>query len=595
MYYGDDTLSWSDGKVRVWRLGVHFYFNRGLRVVGQDLDLNGDGLKDVVMTNDEWWYVYPYQHVFLNTDGRAFSPVYWQYREKSDSMCHDAVWVGDLNANGIPDLVLSVMDLRDRTGLRVYYDYPWDTTRMVYLRAGSVETPYVADFNLDGYLDILAGVWRDSTDEPPNGEECSRIFYGSPSGYSQSDTSPCLFGGGTHPVFAADLDYDGDIDAFIGSLYYRGWFPPFSPPRVYLNSIGNFSSSRFIDVWLRTVGYDSSGVYGATVADLNRDGYLDVIGCAYNRGVVLYGSDSGYTPLNRHDFLSLMDCRNVQAYDINGDGWIDVIFGEKAPYSDWRNGRITIYLNDGGNFNEADRIVIPSPSNYGILVMDLDDDGWPDIVSSRKELDTSQILWNLGTYPYYDTTVSTPLHSVKASRNLSVQIFGNIYDRRNRFGYLSKEIKLLTPARLQGVKIYGDFAGQGVRLYVRGYDGRAWSRWFRVEDGEGHPLPAPKILKLQFRMDVHTNFAGTSKFHVDSLIFRFDRAVSVAESPPPCETGLEVKAHSVKVKDGRLEVYTADGRRIYAGAEAILRRKGTYFVVVRKCDGGKEIVKVTVR
>jgi hypothetical protein len=69
--------------------------------------------------------------------------------------------------------------------------------------------------------------------------------------------------------------------------------------------------------------FDSIGTYGATVADLNNDEY-----------VVIHLSTS-----------------------INGDGWVDVIFGEKAPLFDWGNGRIT------------------TSTNYGILVMDFDGDG----------------------------------------------------------------------------------------------------------------------------------------------------------------------------------------------------------------------------
>ena len=56
-----------------------------------------------------------------------------------------------------------------------------------------------------------------------------------------------------------------------------------------------------------------------------------------------------------------------------------MIFGENAPLSDWRNGRITIYFNNGGNFSESNKLVIPSSTNYGILVMDFDGDGRSDI------------------------------------------------------------------------------------------------------------------------------------------------------------------------------------------------------------------------
>jgi hypothetical protein len=77
----------------------------------------------------------------------------------------------------------------------------------------------------------------------------------------------------------------------------------------------------------------------------------------------MWGREMGYSPFNKYE-----------AYDINGDGWVDVIFGEKAPLSDWRNGRITIYFNNGGNFSESNNLVIPSSTNYGILVMDFDGD-----------------------------------------------------------------------------------------------------------------------------------------------------------------------------------------------------------------------------
>jgi len=75
---------------------------------------------------------------------------------------------------------------------------------------------------------------------------------------------------------------------------------------------------------------------------------------------------------------------------INGDGWVDVIFGEKAPLSDWRNGRIT------------------TSTNYGILVMDFDGDG-------------SSIYWILRFY-FLLPPKPSPIFTFTLSL---VQTFGN--------------------------------------------------------------------------------------------------------------------------------------------------------------------------
>jgi hypothetical protein len=595
-YYGGDTLYWSDNKIRLWNLGLHLYYREGLRILGNDLDINGDGLVDVILTNNEWWYSYPYQHFFINLGGRRFAPIYFKYRADGDSMCHDAVWVGDLNGNGILDYVLSIMDPRNKTGIRIFYDFPFDTSRSVYLKSGSVETPNVADVNLDGYPDILVGVWRDSSQVNPQGRECSKIFFNSPSGFHQWDTTPCLYGAGTHPVFFADLDYDNFLDAFIGSLYYRGWFPPNFPPRIYWNIFGNFDSRIYSEVWFNE-SVDSFGTFGATVADLNNDGYLDIIGCAYGYGVVMWGRETGYSPFNKYEFLSLRDCRNVQAYDINGDGWVDVIFGEKAPLSDWRNGRITIYFNNSGNFSESNKLVIPSSTNYGILVMDFDGDGRPDILSSRKEIDSSSIYWNIGPPAFFDTSIKTNLYSVKASRNLSVQIFGNIYDRKNRFGYLSPVINLPERKTLRSIRIYGDLAGQRVKVYARKSDGTSWGRWVEVDSAVFDPDLSLGIA-FQYRIDIFTNFAGSAKFKIDSITLNFDNLAYTKELPR-CFYDISQSNGEVKVrgKGGRFYVFDVLGRRVYEGelnlvGERFGLKRGVYWLFIRGegCNYSKRFV-----
>jgi len=426
--------------------------------------------------------------------------------------------------------------------------------------------------NNDGYLDILLGVWRDNSEQDPDGMECSTILWGSPEGFSSDNRSFCLYGGGTHVIFVADFNNDTYLDVFVGSTYYG--FQPNYPPRIYWGGPDGLDSTRYSLVWTQPPPEDRMGTYGGTVADMNGDGYLDIVGC-WHDVFILWGNASGYSPTNR-TLLNNPDCRSLQVEDINKDGYLDIIAASKAPLSDWNNGIITIYL--GPDYRNS--VVIPSPSAYGVYVADLDNDGYPDIVSSQKELSSSAVIWN--NYPSFSITELPGTN--KASRNLSVQIFGNVYDRKNRFGYISPVVSVPYTIGLKNISVFG-YVPDGMRynVFVRSSnDGRNFGPWIPISQ-HGEPLINVVGSFFQYRIDIYTDLSRTSLFHIDSVKLVFSDEIKEVDE------GFAIYNKSVLLYgNGKVNygLYNENGRLVEKGSfmnfKEVKLNRGLYLLRLNK-------------
>ncbi len=574
-YTGNHPLTWEDSSyaLRKWRVGLHLYVRRGLRIVGNDLDLNDDGLPDIVLLNNEWYFRHDYQPYYLNLGGGRFSVHLWKY--KSDTMTAiDAGWLGDIDGDGKLDLVIGVMEKRAMSGVLIYHDYPWDEYRRDTLAAGSVETPTVADLNNDGYLDIVAGVWRDDEEEHPDGMECSRVFYGGPEGYRSSG---CLWGGGTHVVLVADFNYDTYLDVFVGSTYYG--FAPVHPPRIYYGGPDGIDTARYSLVWTDPPPYDSFGTYGGTVADMNGDGWLDIVGCHNDRIFVLWGNWKGeYSPDSESIFRSEA-CKAVQVADLDGNGLLDIVASEKTISEDWHNGRVVLLFNYGGGRWRREELL--SPGSNGILLHDFNGDGWTDIVSFEKEHDYSVVFWNLGYGKFSPGNLTLLPGTHRASRGLSVQIFGNVYDRSDTVGFLSAPITFDTAVNLYGVEVFGEV--KDIKVYVRGETNGTKTPWIMVDVGKVRDYPILSgIRELEYRLTVNLNEGAG--FHIDSIRFR--------TGPSSHEDGWMAKVipfgNGITIyssMQATYSVYDMAGRRLRSGrvigtVDEIGLTRGVYYVVM---------------
>jgi len=231
-------------------------------------DLNGDGFPELLFSN---FY-----------DGSAYSTdsyLYWGSSAGYSStdrtgLPGNGVWgdiqVSDLNADGYPDLVLP--GYFDGSSYNTYGYIYWGPD---YEQASRAELPtlgslncQIADFDQDGWKDIVFASYNDG-----DSSTASYIYFGSADGFS-TDNRQSLSHGMAISLAIGDLDDDGYEDITFG-IYNDGDYTTTS--YVYYGSSVGFSSED------RTA-LDSHGVYDTAIADVDADGYLEVLFASHYDG-----------------------------------------------------------------------------------------------------------------------------------------------------------------------------------------------------------------------------------------------------------------------------------------------------------------------
>ena len=224
------------------------------------------------------------------------------------------------------------------------------------------------DLNNDGYLDLVFSGSVHPT--KPSVITNSLVYWGSLTGVTNSNKTvlESIAGQASTP---ADLDADGHVDIVIPQ-YTDDTLNPQINSFVYWGSSSGFQTSKRSQ--LPTVGGSS-----AEVADLNRDGYLDVVignlkpkpPSTQANAYIYWGSSTGYSSKKRTELPTVKGSTIGAIADLNNSGYLDLVFRTTKAY---------IYWGGAQNYSSTNQLVLDTISGGETSVADLDNDGFLDLI-----------------------------------------------------------------------------------------------------------------------------------------------------------------------------------------------------------------------
>lgn len=326
-------------------------------------DINGDGLDDLVVGLPPLYYDTNQRKVYFYRQhplGGFYPPSFVRYANIGTGI-RSAV-VCDINNDNRNDVIIAFND-----SIGIFYQNSSGQlgTMQTHYSGTGAEALCCGDFNNDGITDLAVNHWNDSF---------LRVFYRSDSGFtSQCYSTPQV---SRTEIVCADINGDQLDDVVLASGSYTGGIFTFLQ-----NAAGGLATYIAYYPLPPPIGT----MNGLACADLNHDGYMDAVGTSSAgypqdpKCEIWYQDSVSHLLQEPATEISTLEIgQDVVVSDLDCDGDLEIILQRHQTH-------LMIFTQSQYGFFSLDtQINIPSmvhPGTYSLVVGDLNNDGMPDLAS----------------------------------------------------------------------------------------------------------------------------------------------------------------------------------------------------------------------
>lgn len=476
LHFGLDSISTADSLLVVWP-NQHFQVLKQIPAKGT-ITVNQ---QDAGAVFDYDLQFPPAPPLLQNVTAQWSSP--WRHRENSFvdynrqyliphalSTLGPKMAVADVNGDGLDDIYVcgaagqcGQLLLQRGNGF-----VSGDSTAFNRYAAAEENDALFFDANGDGYPDLLVTM---GGNERPNGDSllADRLYLNDGRGRFTEATGflPALLRNKSC-IAAADIDKDGDIDLFLGTLADATKYGIRQSSFLLLNDgKGRYSQAPDTVIQLDSIGM----VHAASFADMNSDGWPDLVVTGEWMPVKIYYNNNGrFTASDIPGSAGLW--QSLWISDANGDGKPDVFGGNWGLNSKLAAGKIPplkLYVKDFDNNGSTEQIMaytLPDKKEYTFLAKDELERALP--VLKKAYLQYSEVAGKDVQYMFYDL-----FNHFKEERAdmLASACFINQGDKTFKAEQLPAALQL-SPVFAFTTGVNGDMIGAGNFFGVIPYEGR---------------------------------------------------------------------------------------------------------------------------